>query len=34
MKFTIVYWGYMGLYRGNGKEMETTYSILGFYGVI
>ena len=29
METAVVYWGYRGLYRDNGKNNENCYSILG-----
>ena len=34
METTIVYWGYIGSHRDNGKENGNYYSILGLYGLI
>ena len=31
MEATIVYWGYIGVILGNGKENGSYYSILGLY---
>ena len=31
METTIVHWGYIGIYRGNGKENGNPYSTLGLY---